>query len=284
MARTECSIVIEAPIAYAWARTNDVRGWPDLFTEYAAVEVLEDEPDRVVFRLTMHPDENGKVWSWVSERSWDRSQWTVRARRIETGPFEFMNILWTFEAMSSDRTLMRWVQEFHMRPDAPMNDAQMEERIMRGSHEQMRIIARRILAARAQVRDFDASPSTRARGGDMRMLLTPVTVGSSAAVSGAVELAPGERVDEHYHPYSEEFLYLSHGTVQVDVDGRSAPLRARQAVLIPRGRRHRVTNTGAEPALVVFTVTPLAPTPEAGHVYTEGQREPAGAGTGEDRR
>ena len=49
--------------------TNDVESWPELFTEYASAEILDREGDTVRFRLTMHPDENGKVWSWVSERT-----------------------------------------------------------------------------------------------------------------------------------------------------------------------------------------------------------------------
>ncbi|RVX42669.1 polyketide cyclase/dehydrase/lipid transport protein [Nonomuraea polychroma] len=56
---TDNAVEIDAPIGFVWAQTNDVRTWPGLFTEYAKVEVLEEADDRVVFRLTMHPDEQG---------------------------------------------------------------------------------------------------------------------------------------------------------------------------------------------------------------------------------
>ncbi|CAM5703207.1 Putative polyketide cyclase OS=Streptomyces glaucescens OX=1907 GN=curF PE=4 SV=1 [Streptomyces glaucescens] len=91
---TENEITIAAPVDLVWDMTNDLERWPQLFSEYSACEVLSRNGDTVTFRLTMHPDENGKVWSWVSERVTDREKLVVRARRIETGPFEYMNILW----------------------------------------------------------------------------------------------------------------------------------------------------------------------------------------------
>src|SRR5262249_48235120 len=110
---------------------------------YAAAEVLAREGRTVTFRLTMHPDANGKVWSWVSERTPDPETRTVRARRIETGPFEYMNIEWTYEPAGSG-TKMRWVQEFHMKPDAPVDDRQMEARINHNTKIQMGIIKEKV--------------------------------------------------------------------------------------------------------------------------------------------
>ncbi|MEV4292753.1 cupin domain-containing protein [Nonomuraea bangladeshensis] len=269
MGHTDNSIVIEAPIAYVWARTNDLRSWTDLFTEYAKVEVLSEEPGHLTFRLTMHPDEEGRVWSWVSERRLDREHWTVRARRVEPGPFQFMNLYWTYEALTPDTTRLRWVQDFTMRPDAPVDDAAMEARLNRGSAGQLRIIAQRLKASRSRTQSFAATRSVRQRGGDMRTLLNPASTGCSNGISGAVELAPGERVNEHYHPYSEEHLFVAEGTVRVDIDGEPRTLGPREAVFVPRQVRHRVTNVGTGPALVVFALGPLAPSPELGHVDTE---------------
>jgi len=70
-ANTDNSVIIDAPLDLVWEVTNDVARWPDLFTEYAKAEILDRTDDTVRFRLTMHPDENGKVWSWVSERTAD---------------------------------------------------------------------------------------------------------------------------------------------------------------------------------------------------------------------
>ena len=93
---TENSIVIAAPLPLVWELTNDVANWTDLFTEYAAVEILHRDGHTVRFRLTMHPDENGAVWSWVSERTADPEGRQVRAHRVETGPFEYMSIHWRY--------------------------------------------------------------------------------------------------------------------------------------------------------------------------------------------
>ncbi|MGW2225663.1 SRPBCC family protein [Streptomyces formicae] len=142
---TENEIVIHAPLDVVWQRTNELERWTDLFSEYKEVEVLEREGDRVLFRLTLHPDENGKEWSWVSERVMDRARATVRAHRVETGPFAFMRIHWTYEEVA-DGTLMRWRQEFAMKPDAPVDDAWMRDNINRNSKVQMALIRDRIEA------------------------------------------------------------------------------------------------------------------------------------------
>lgn len=141
--RTDNSIVINAPLDLVWDVTNDVENWPDLFTEYAEATILERDGQTVTFRLSMHPDENGKVWSWVSQRTSDPSTRKVNAHRVETGPFEFMNIEWDYEPVDGG-TKMRWVQEFQMKPGAPLNDDQMEDRINKNSKIQMGIIKEKI--------------------------------------------------------------------------------------------------------------------------------------------
>jgi aromatase len=141
--RTDNSIVIHASLEKVWDATNDVERWPSLFTEYAEAKILERNGNTVVFRLTMHPDESGKVWSWVSERTADPAAHFVKAHRIETGPFEFMNIEWYYEEVDGD-TRMRWVQEFTMKANAPANDAQMEVYLNENTKKQMAVIKQRI--------------------------------------------------------------------------------------------------------------------------------------------
>lgn len=143
---TENEITIAAPVDLVWDMTNDLDRWPQLFSEYASCEVLSREADTVTFRLTMHPDENGKVWSWVSERTADREKLIVRARRVETGPFEYMNIVWEYEETPAG-TRMHWTQDFAMKPDAPVDDAWMTDNINRNSPIQMALIRDRVEAA-----------------------------------------------------------------------------------------------------------------------------------------
>jgi aromatase len=149
--RTDNAIVIAAPMDLVWDMTNDVASWPSLFSEYATAEILSRDPDTgtVRFRLTMHPDEQGRVWSWMSERTPNRATRTVRARRIETGPFEYMDITWQYREVAGG-VEMRWVQEFHMRPEAPVDDAAMTERINRNTAVQMGLIQDKV-EARARV-------------------------------------------------------------------------------------------------------------------------------------
>jgi putative monooxygenase len=111
--------------------------------------------------------------------------------------------------------------------------------------------------------------SNRRRGGDVRTLLSPKTVGSTSGFSGAVRLLPGERVAEHYHPYSEEFLFLVRGSLQVDLDDLPTPMAPGDGLFIPIGVRHRLRNVGEDEALAVFHLGPLAPRPELGHIDTE---------------
>ncbi|MDT3397870.1 cupin domain-containing protein [Streptomyces sp. B1866] len=114
----------------------------------------------------------------------------------------------------------------------------------------------------------DAQPNRR-RGGDLRTLLSPKTVGSTSGFLGVALIEPGEYVAEHYHPYSEEFLFVVRGELAVDLDGEARALREDQGLMIPVGMRHRVRNTGTVQAKLVFHLSPLAPRPELGHVDTE---------------
>ncbi len=140
---TENSIVIDAPMDLVWEMTNDVESWTTLFSEYSEATILERKGDTVRFRLSMHPDENGKVWSWVSERTPDVKTRTVKAHRVETGPFEYMNIQWFYEPADGG-VRMRWVQDFHMKPQAPVNDEQMTDRINSNSKVQLGLIKEKV--------------------------------------------------------------------------------------------------------------------------------------------
>jgi len=146
-ARTDNAVVINAPLAFVWEAMNDIERWPELFSEYASAEILERDGDTVRFRLTTHPDEEngGQVWTWVSTRTVDAARYTSNAKRIETGPFKYMHIDWSFDAVPQG-TRMRWVQEFSMKPSAPADDAGAEDYINRNSRIQMGIIKRRLEA------------------------------------------------------------------------------------------------------------------------------------------
>jgi aromatase len=146
-AHTDNEVVINAPIDVVWEKMNDVENWPNLFSEYAEAEILQREGNTIRFRLTTHPDPafDGQVWSWVSERTVDPETHTVKAHRIETGNFVYMDIEWYFEPADGG-TKMRWVQDFSMKPEAPADDEQAEEYMNRNTREQMSVIKERLEA------------------------------------------------------------------------------------------------------------------------------------------
>lgn len=120
----------------------------------------------------------------------------------------------------------------------------------------------------ANVCRHDVAPNRR-RGGDIRTLLTPTSVGATAGFLGTLTMEPGEVVTEHWHPYSEEFIYCVRGSITVRLNGEERTLSADEALHVPLGVRHRLQNDGDEAAFMVFCLGPLAPRPELGHVDTE---------------
>jgi putative monooxygenase len=129
----------------------------------------------------------------------------------------------------------------------------------------------------AGIVDFCAVAPNRRRGGDVRAVLTPTTVGSTSGFMGMAVVRPGERIGEHYHPSSEEFVYIVAGDLEVDLDGEPHPLRVDQGLFIPKNVRHRFRNVGDTEARLVFHLGPLAPRPELGHVDTEETQQDASA-------
>ncbi|MFB7634541.1 cupin domain-containing protein [Streptomyces sp. NPDC056149] len=122
---------------------------------------------------------------------------------------------------------------------------------------------------RPRIVDLSETQPNRRRGGDLRAMLTPSAVGSTSGFMGMALVQPGERIGEHYHPYSEEFVYVVQGALEVDLDGETHPLRPDQGLMIPPYMRHRFRNVGDVEARMVFHLGPLAPRPELGHVDTE---------------
>ncbi|MFE0021552.1 cupin domain-containing protein [Amycolatopsis sp. NPDC059021] len=127
---------------------------------------------------------------------------------------------------------------------------------------------------RLRVDSATVAPNRR-RGGDLRVTLSPKTVEATSGFGGVLSLEPGEFVTEHYHPYSEEFLHVVSGALEMTMDGTPVRLAAGQSLLVPIGVRHRLRNVGTVRAEAVFHLSPLAPRPDLGHVDTEEAIRPA---------
>ena len=129
---TDNSVVIDAPLDVVWERMNDVESWPSLFSEYAKCgdprargqhrAVPADDASRSRVRRT-----GLELGLGADGRSGQTH--TVKARRIETGPFEYMNIEWYFEpAGGGTRCVGAGLLDEADRPG--------ERRAGRGVHEQ----------------------------------------------------------------------------------------------------------------------------------------------------
>ncbi|MGW0995105.1 cupin domain-containing protein [Streptomyces sp. NPDC002520] len=126
-----------------------------------------------------------------------------------------------------------------------------------------------MIKSRPKIVDLsEVEPNVR-RGGDLRAMLTPTTVGATSGFMGVAIVQPGDRIGEHYHPYSEEFVYVVCGQLEVDLDDEPHQLRPEQGLMIPAHMRHRFRNVGKVEARMVFHLGPLAPRPQLGHVDTE---------------
>lgn len=123
------------------------------------------------------------------------------------------------------------------------------------------------------IRKVEEMPSDTRRGGDVRTLLSPKTVGSTSGFMGVATIPSGDWISEHYHPYSEEFIFVVRGAITARLDGEPQQLEAGHALLIPMNIKHRLMNEGDEEAFIVFHLGPLAPRPDAGHIDTE-ERNP----------
>ena len=122
---------------------------------------------------------------------------------------------------------------------------------------------------RPHVRAMDeVAPDTR-RGGDVRTLLSPKSVGCTTGFMGCATIAPGDWIAEHYHPFSEEFVFVVSGNLVAELDGESTEVPAQSGLFVPINCKHRLRNTGDEEAFIVFHLGPLAPRPPMGHVDTE---------------
>ena len=122
---------------------------------------------------------------------------------------------------------------------------------------------------RPQVRAMDeVAPDTR-RGGDVRTLLSPKSVGCTTGFMGCATIPAGDWIAEHYHPFSEEFVFVVSGNLVAELDGETIEVPAQSGLFVPINCKHRLRNTGDEDAFIVFHLGPLAPRPPMGHVDTE---------------
>lgn len=103
----------------------------------------------------------------------------------------------------------------------------------------------------------------------MQVLLSSRTVETKTGFMGTLTLAPGEVYGKHYHPYSDEYVYIVSGEVTISGDDNTIEAQSGVAVFIPRTAPHRLQNNGIVDTTLIFFSCPLAPRPDLGHVLLE---------------
>jgi mannose-6-phosphate isomerase-like protein (cupin superfamily) len=68
-----------------------------------------------------------------------------------------------------------------------------------------------------------------------------------------MSLSPGEAIGEEVHKDTDQFLRVEEGKGVVMIDGRSSDVSEGDAILVPAGARHNVTNTSKK-SLKLYTL------------------------------
>ncbi|WP_159943630.1 MULTISPECIES: SRPBCC family protein [unclassified Nocardiopsis] len=142
MGHMEHSVVIDAPYELVWERTNDVASWPELFSRHSSVEILHQEGNTTRFRVVKQ-DDQGRVWSWVSERTVDPAEGKAWSHRGQLEGFEYVKIHWDFEAVP-EGTRLTWSHHFVLKPDAPFTEEQVVAKYQRDLPIEMEEIKNKI--------------------------------------------------------------------------------------------------------------------------------------------
>ena len=145
MGHTRNSIFIKAPYSLVFDVSNHIERWTELFgDEYVKAEVLSRVGNEITFRLT--DDENK---SWVSKRwLYKDLKFAYASRHDPMFPFVYMKIIWLFHE-TKEGTLMTWIQDFEMDPNAKFNDEQVEGFINEHSQHNLKIF-KRVIEKEAQ--------------------------------------------------------------------------------------------------------------------------------------
>jgi quercetin dioxygenase-like cupin family protein len=71
-------------------------------------------------------------------------------------------------------------------------------------------------------------------------------------VFGMEDLPPGEQIETHRHPGSDEILFLQNGPARMGLGDRVKEAHGEATVFIPGGTWISVDNTGKQPIHLVF--------------------------------
>jgi mannose-6-phosphate isomerase-like protein (cupin superfamily) len=88
------------------------------------------------------------------------------------------------------------------------------------------------------------SPFATKDGSEIRELLAERNSCIRNQTLAEARLPPGARTTRHYHPKTEEIYYITEGVALMEIDGETRTVRPGDAIAIPPGAKHQITNTG----------------------------------------
>jgi mannose-6-phosphate isomerase-like protein (cupin superfamily) len=93
-------------------------------------------------------------------------------------------------------------------------------------------------------------------GSEIRPLIDRTTSEVERCSLAEEILPPGAAVGRHYHLETEEIYYILSGAGRMTVGAEQREVSAGDAVLIPRGAPHTLSNTGSEPLTLLLVCGP----------------------------
>lgn len=101
------------------------------------------------------------------------------------------------------------------------------------------------MAAMDVVNLAETPPFTTKDGSEIRELLAHRNSAVRNQSLAEARLPPGASTAPHYHPRAEEIYYLLEGTARMRIESEVREVGPGDAIAIPPGRRHQITNSGA---------------------------------------
>ena len=90
------------------------------------------------------------------------------------------------------------------------------------------------------------APFTTADGSTIRSILDKTNAPVENQSLAEASLPAGGQTERHYHKLAEEIYFILDGQGLMEIDGEEQPVTTNDAILIPPGAWHQITNTGSE--------------------------------------
>jgi mannose-6-phosphate isomerase-like protein (cupin superfamily) len=92
----------------------------------------------------------------------------------------------------------------------------------------------------------DMAPFITKDGSEIRELLAHRNSVIRNQSLAEARIPAGGNTQEHYHPKAEEIYFITAGTGRMRIETETREVKAGDAIAIPPGQRHKLSNTGPE--------------------------------------